>query len=529
MPIQSLQIGNSGFSKLSRNSQNVKVNNNAQQLRSQQKHPDMKYRLHRKLTSSKSAPSPHGQSSSSKTTVPAKPQQAGSHTVPKTSFKMIARPCSGGQSNSMHQNGNLRWTRDEKLGKSQKQGFISKTTGDKVVPMNPKNLTKNPLPSSSKPLIKTASLSSLNQHSSSVRKVVPPTASKPLTKATSVPPLPITDSNHTSTSNQRIVALPKASQPHGKTTILSKILSRASPSRVTSRSPTLNRSVVNLPKSTSNVINNNNIGVVHSATTSSDRRIVHVPKSNPINSTVLHSPSKSSVQSSTWLDRRTTLPLTPSNKSTRTTKNNLPNVPVSKGAKLKWRRKSVTQVNHDSSSKNPKSKNLFGNELQTRIALKAKWRKVKASSTTLKTTVSSSRYRHSKPAVGHQATKGKQVFRSQHTKNILQSRTIPRRSRLKWSKTLSQSNLSTENDQSVVRRNQAKFAHKSRFSLKRKKSSEGMVCGLRRNHLQWSRVRTGAIHKFRSQNKGFVARLVEDTMDKCVSYHEDFFAETYSE
>jgi hypothetical protein len=520
MPIQSLQIGNSGFSKLSRN---VKVNNNAQQLRSQQKHPDMNYRLHRKLTSSKSAPSPHGETSSSKTTVAAKPQQAGSHSVPKTSFKMIARPSSGGQSNSMHQNCNLRWTKDEKLGKSQKQGFISKTTRGKVMPMNPKNLTKNPLPSSSKPLIKTASLSSLNQHSSSVRKVVPPTASKPLTKATRVPLLPTTDSNHTSTSNKRIVTLPKASQPHGKTTILSKILSRASPSRVTSRSPTLNRSVVNLPKSTSNVINNNNIGVAHSTTTSLDRRIVHVPK------TISHSPSKSSIQSSTWLDRRTTLALTPSNKSTRTTKNNLPNAPVSKGAKLKWRRKSVTQVSNDSSSKNPKSKDLFGNELQTRIALKAKWRKVKANSTTLKTTVSGSRYRHSKAAGGHQATKGKQVFRSQHTKDILQSRTIPRRSRLKWSKTLSQSNLSTENDQSVVRRIQAKFAHKSRFSLKRKKSSEGMVCGIRRNHLQWSRVRTGAIHKFRSQNKGFVARLVEDTMDKCVSYHEDFFAETYSE
>ena len=122
--------------------------------------------------------------------------------------------------------------------------------------------------------------------------------------------------------------------------------------------------------------------------------------------------------------------------------------------------------------------------------------------------MSSSGIRHSRTTVTHRS-KSKHVFQSQYTKNILQSRTIPRRSRLKWSKSLSQSSLSTKNDQTVVRSIQAKFAHKSRFCLKRRKSSEGKVFGRSKNNLDSHRLRNGAISKIKSQNKGFVARLVQ--------------------
>jgi hypothetical protein len=520
-------------SPLSRTVQNVEGNSNVQQSTNQQKsNPSMKYKLHtRKLTSTKSAIDGHA----SKTTVLTKTPLTRSSSVTKTPFKMVARATSRHSiteqsSGALRQpKGNLTWTKNEK--KSTQIENLKSTEENKMVSSNTKTLTKNPLLNSfksGKPFRKTKSLSTIiNRHSSSShlnttpstldrRTVVLPKSAKPLPKATSLHPLCSSDSNNTSTSDQRTVALPKASKPLTKTMSFSTAMVRNSlnsHSNSISTSTTLDRRAEYLPKSqrtASNVVNNSNISTAKS-TSSLNRRLVHSPKSQILtNSKVLNNTSNSRVQSTTSLDRRTaTLPKshrTPLKVSTQATKSNVPNATITKGAKLKWRRKSASQLRNDSVSKNPRSKNLFGKELQTRIALKAKWRKAKTSSTTLRKAVSSAG--HSRISVNRipKNAKSKGVFHSPYTKNILQSRTIPRRSRLKWSKSLSQSNLNTKSDQPAVR-SKAKFAHNSRFCLKRRKSIEGKASGVSRDYLDSSPVKTGA--KVTSQHKGFVARLVE--------------------
>ena len=521
-------------SPLSRTVQNVEGNSNVQQSTNQQKsNPSMKYKLHtRKLTSTKSAIDGRA----SKTTVLTKTPLTRSSSVTKTPFKMVARAPSSRHSITEQSSGTLRqpkgnltWTKNEK--KSTQIENLKSTEENKMVSSNTKTLTKNPLLNSfksGKPFRKTKSLSTIiNRHSCSShlnttpstldrRTVVLPKSAKPLTKATSLHPLCSSDSNKTSTSDQRTVALPKASKPLTKTMNFPTAVARNSlnsHSNSISTSTTLDRRAEYLPKSqktASNVVNNTNISTAKS-TTSLNRGLVHSPKSHILtNSKVINNTSNSRVQSTTSLDRRTaTLPKshrTPLKVSTETTKRNVPNVTITKGAKLKWRRKSASQLRNDSVSKNPRSKNLFGKELQTRIALKAKWRKAKTSSTTLRKAVSSAG--HSRISVNRipKTAKSKGVFHSPYTKNILQSRTIPRRSRLKWSKSLSQSNLNTKSDQPAVR-SKAKFAHNSRFCLKRRKSIEGKASGVNRDYLGSSPVKTGT--KVTSQHKGFVARLVE--------------------
>ncbi len=523
------QIVNHG---LSGNSQNVKVHNNVQQVRNQQKsNSSMKYKLQRKLTSAKSAPTIYGYASSSKTTVPTKPPLAGSGSVTKAPFKMVVTPSSSGHSMKEQKStilrkpkGNLRWKKNEKI--SPQIQDLKSTEGNKVESTTAKTLTKNPFSSS---LISSKAVTSLpntiNKHSSSSHfntssksnrstvTVTLPKSGKPLTKDTSVPSSSSSDSKNPLTSDRRTVALPKASNSPTKTTSIPTTLTKNSPSShsntASSNSP-LDRRVVHLPKkhqTTSKVLNTTNTGTAQS-TTSLDRRIIHLPKSQITNSKALvNNTSKNGVQSTTSLDRRAvTLPKslgTTSKVSSQITKSKVPNATVSKGAKLKWRRKSASQLRSDSLSKNPRSKSLFGNQLQSRIALKAKWRK--ADSTTLRRAVSSTGIRHSRTTV---TPVPKRVFHSQHTKNILQPRTIPRRSRLKWSKSPSHSTLSTKSDQLVVRRSKAKFAHNSRFCLKRRKSSEGKVYRVNGHYLNSSHFRTGAINKVKPQNKGFVARLV---------------------
>ncbi|CAB4008043.1 zinc finger CCCH domain-containing 3-like, partial [Paramuricea clavata] len=514
-------------SQLSRTVHNVEGNSNVQQSTNQQKsNPSMKYKLHtRKLTSTKSASAIDGHAS--KTTVLTKTPLTSSSSVTKTPFKMVARAPSSRHSITKQSSGTLRqpkgnltWTKNEK--KSTQIENLKSTEENKMVSSNTKTLTKNPLLNSfksGKPFRKTKSLSTIiNRPSSSShlnttpstldrRTVVSLKSAKPLTKATSLHPLRSSDSNKTSTSDQRTVALPKASKP------LTKTMSFHSNS--ISTSTTLDRRAEYLPKSqktASNVVNNSNISTAKSTTgTSLNRGVVHLPRSHILtNSKVLNNTSNSHVQSTTSLDRRTTtLPKshrTPLKVSTETTKSNVPNATITKGAKLKWRRKSASQLRNDSVSKNPRSKNLFGKELQTRIALKAKWRKAKTSSTTLRKAVSSAG--HSRISVNRipKNAKSKGVFHSPYTKNILQSRTIPRRSRLKWSKSLSQSNLNMKSDQPAVR-SKAKFAHNSRFCLKRRKSIEGKVSGVNTDYLGSSPVKTGA--KVTSQNKGFVARRMK--------------------
>ena len=530
------QIVNHG---LSRNSQNVKLDNNVQQARNQQKsNSSIKYKLQRKLTSAKSAPTIYGYASSSKTTVPTKPPLAGSGSVTKAPFKMVVTPSSSGHSIREQTStilrkakGNLRWTKNEKI--SPQIQDLKSTEGNEVGSTNTKTVTKNPFSSS---LISSKAVTSLpntiNKHSSSSHfntssksnrntvTVTFPKSGKPLTKDTSVPSSSSSDSKNPLTSDRRTVALPKASNSPTKTTSLSTTLTKNSPSshsNTASSSSPLDRRVVHLPKkhqTTSKVLTN--IGRAQS-TTSLDRRIIHLPKSQITNSKALvNNTSKNGVQSTTSLDRRAvTLPKslgTTSKVSSQITKSKVPNATVSKGAKLKWRRKSASQLRSDSLSKNPRSKSLFGNQLQSRIALKAKWRK--ADSTTLRRAVSSTGIRHSRTTV---TPVPKCVFHSQHTKNILQPRTIPRRSRLKWSKSPSHSTLSTKSDQLVVRRSKAKFAHNSRFCLKRRKSSEEKVYRVNGHYLNSSHFRTGAINKVKPQNKGFVARLVLELLDSCIS------------
>ena len=146
-----------------------------------------------------------------------------------------------------------------------------------------------------------------------------------------------------------------------------------------------------------------------------------------------------------------------------------------------------------------KIQNSLGDDLQTRLALKAKYQsggRAKRSSTMLRKTT---RNIYSK-------TSGNRIH--SYTKNIIfkSQQTVPRRSKLKWSKSLSGTNLRSKSEELPVRK--TRFAHNSRFSLKRRKSEEGKLSG---GHLHVRRIqqRSRAISRFKLQNKGFVARLVQ--------------------
>ena len=518
----------------SRNVKTMKSYSNVEQSNQQKGSPSMKDKLHTKLTSTKSAPTvSYGHPSSSKATakalVRAKP-------VAKSPSKMVVRtPKQHLIKDQLYAtlrqpNSNLRWTKNDKT--PQMQGLKSSGT-NKVISLNHKTATKWSSSNSYQPskpnsttrhfsnAVYTGSSGSHMATTSNVnRTVVLPNSGKPLKKATSVSVLPSSssDSNSSSILKQRTVALPKSIKPLAKSISLPTGTTRdliGSLPNVNSTSSASHRRVVHLPKNhkpISKVIYNPNTNV--QASTSLDRRTVNLPRNKNTNSKVLNNTSKNSAQLPTSLDRRTTALPKSHRISSRVsiTKSSMPNATVSKGAKLKWRRKSASQLRTDSSSKNSRSKNLLGNAVQTRMALKSKWQKAKARPTTLRKTGSISKINHPNAKVIHLPNnrKSKVVIRSPYTKSICQSGNIAKRSKLKWSKTLSQSSLKTQSEQAAVR-STPRFLHKSRFCVKRRKSSEEKVSGIGGRFVQGtSRVelRTGLIRKIKSQNKGFVARLV---------------------
>ena len=545
-----------------RNDKNIKSYSNVQQSNQQKSDPSMKYKLHRTLTSTKSAPtSPYGQPSSSKTTVQAKP--------PLMSHNLVAKTASLGQLSIKDQpatlrqpNSNSKWIKNDKTQKI--QGLKSSGTSKMLIPSH-KASTKHPptnpyqlrkthsitrhfsnadsssayiattskvnrtvvLPNSGKPLAKASSLSvpsssSSNSNSSSTvnkRSVVLPNSGKPLAKASSLRflPLSINDLKSSSTVNQRAAALPKSMKPVAKTISLPAGTTRDTLSSLPSHSSS-SRRVIHLPKNhrpISRIIFNPHANVQRS--TSLDNRTIHLPKTKNAHSKVLNNTSKNITQPTTSLHQRiTALPKSHqiSPRGISVNKSRIPDATVSKGAKLKWRRKSASELRTDSSSKNMRSQNLLGNAQQARIALKSRWPRTNARlSSTLKKTSSMSRINNLNAKVfrSPKNEKSKVVIRSSYTKSICQSRNVPKRSRLKWSKILSQSNLSTESNEAAVR-SKPRFLHKSRFCLRRRKSSEGKVYGMGGGFAQGiNRVppKTGLIRKIKPQNKGFFARLVE--------------------
>ena len=521
----------------SRNVKTMKSYSNVEQSNQQKGSPSMKYKLHTKLTSTKSAPTvSYGHPSSSKATALTKPPLVRANPVAKSPSKMVVRtPKRHLIKDQLHAtlrqpNSNLRWTKNDKT--PQMQGLKSSDT-NKVVSLNHKTATKWPSSNSYQPskpysttrhfsnAVYTASSGSHMATTSNVnRTVVLPNSGKPLKKATSVSVLPSTssDSNSSLKLKQRTVALPKSIKPLAKSISLPTGTTRdllGSLPNANSTSSASHRRVVHLPKNhkpISKVIYNPNTNAQGS--TSLDRRTVNLPRNKNTNSKVLNNTSKNSAQLTTSLDRRTTAFPKSHLISSRVsiTKSSMPNATVSKGAKLKWRRKSASQLRTDFSSKNSRSKNLLGNAVQTRMALKSKWQKAKVRPTTLRKTGSISKINHPNAKVIHLPNnrKSKVVIRSPYTKSICQSGNIAKRSKLKWSKTLSQSNLRTQSEQAAVR-STPRFLHKSRFCVKRRKSSEEKVSGIGGRFVHGtSRVelRTGLIRKIKSQNKGFVARLV---------------------
>ena len=547
-----------------RNDKNMKSYSNVQQSNQQKSNPSMKYKLHRKLTSTKSAPtSPHGQPSSSKTTVQAKP--------PLMSHNLVAKTTSLGQLSIKDQpatlrqpNSNSKWIKNDKTEKIQglkssgtsKMLLPSHKASTKHPPTNPYQLRKSHsitrhfsnadsstayiastskvdrtvvLPNSGKPLAKASSLSVLsssssNSNSSSTvneRSVVLPKSGKPLAKALSLRVLPSFTNDlksSSSTVNQRAAALPKSIKPLAKTISLPAGTTRDTGmlSSLPSQSSSSTR-VIHFPKNhrpISRIIFNPHGNVQRS--TSLDYRTIHLPKTKNTHSKVLNNTSNNITPPTTSLHQKiTALPKSHqiSPRGLSVNKSRIPNTTVSKGAKLKWRRKSASELRTDSSGKNLRSQNSLGNAQQTRIALKSRWPRTKArpSCTLRKTSMSRINNLNAKVVRSPKNEKGKVVIRSSYTKSICQSRNIPKRSRLKWSKILSQSNLSTESNGAAVR-SKPRFLHKSRFCLRRRKSSEGKVYAMGGSFVQGiNRVppKTGLIRKIKPQNKGFFARLVE--------------------
>ncbi|XP_028409994.1 zinc finger CCCH domain-containing protein 3-like isoform X2 [Dendronephthya gigantea] len=323
----------------------------------------------------------------------------------------------------------------------------------------------------------------------------------------------------TATPEERVVVLPKSD--------------RAAPTltgRATKSTNTSIRSLANVPKTyttSSKALTGMNEDTVPTSAFA-NRRVVNLRKRQKSSSkltsstdasnvrTVSGNTRKVAVKGSTSLDRRP-LPTTNPRLGTYT----LQSSAVSKGAKLKWRRKSASQLTNDPAGKNTRSKNLHGNELQTRLALKSKWRKAEPVSLTRKKVISIANNRHSRADLLH----------TRHAKNMPSLRTVPhlRRSNLKWSKSSSQTSLLQRSEQSSSKSDKPKFVHNSRFSLRRRRSSDGRkvlagdYLGSRRVH-----YRTGAIGKVKSQNKGFLARRLRYIAYDSKSQHISRLESKYS-
>lgn len=393
------------------------------------------------------------------------------------------------------------------------------------------------LPKSAKTLTKTTSAPLFGSHSKvnpelQQRTVFLPKSSKTLTDTISTE------------SQQRTVALPKSAEPVAKKPILppstAKVTfaqgQRAVTSPYTTRNSLSGRANTTLTKPTSGknflydkkLLINTGKRIVQ-PTTSPDGNNVLYFKGRGRNSKLVNNISNNCFESSTAFPRKTsTFPKSHGSnskpvKSTvfldQTTMNLRLNKRINStptAAKLKWRRKSVSQMTGDSSAKHqPRSKNLFGNELETRLALKAKWRKPIVSSTPLTKAVSSDRKTLLNHSLMH--TKSKGVYDSRHTKASIQSQALPRRSRLKWTKSVSQSNLRLRSDDDKDVKSKSRFAYNSRFSLKRRRSSEGKASYVSGSYLGVNRahIKTGAVNKVRLPSKGFFARLVAFLFLRC--------------
>ena len=458
----------------------------------QKSHTITKYRLNRNLVSSKSAP-PSIYRITSSLKKPDKnvlSQTSNPSFATNTPFKMVGRASSGNSKQQASATlieqriGNLKWAKNNsglhlsRLESENKRG---------------QSMTKH-----------LSSIHSWASSKSDKRTIVLPDAARPLRKTTSAAATITRRPSATGTPNGRVVVLPKNYRAATPTL----------PARAAKDTTTLIRSVANVPKmynTSSKALTSMNKDTVPTSALA-NRRIVNLSKSHKSSSnltsftdisrlrTVPGNTRKIAVKGATSLDKR---PLPRANPRVgAATTNSVQSSAVSKGAKLKWRRKSAGQLTNDAAVKNTRSKNLHGNELQTRLALKSKWRKTGPVSFTRKKAISNARSRHSRADLVY----------TRHAKDILHSRTMPhpKHSSLKWSKSSSQASLFGKSDLSSARTVKPRFAHNSRFSLKRRRSSDGgkVLAG---DYLGSSRVhyRTGAIGKVKSQNTGFLARWVK--------------------
>ena len=493
-PNEGTQQIETGKHRLPSNNRNVQQSTNKQKSSS-----NTKYSLHRKPTTMKLAPPGiFAQKSSSRTTNMT--QKYSSSLPTKTQFKVASGSSSSGHairknviSTSVRPQGNLKWTKNKT-----KPEVDYSTSSEESKELSCKTPSKYHLSSAStgrKAIAKAASLPTLS--AANTRKTVPlPNSHKSISKTASLSHL---DNLKISQSilDQRTSSQQRPSYPLTKTTSL----------------PIRSSRVVCLPKNqNTNLINTNTSSVLQSST--SLDRIVKLPKSHATSSDVFNNNFTNTRQLEVN-QRRVTLPKSlgiASTVSNKLGKTNPSSSTISKGAKLKWRRRSSSYLKNDLLSKNNRSKNLFGNKLQAKIALKTTWKKTRPTFIRLKRTVPTLRANYPRTRAG-QISKNTKVrkIHSPYTRAILQSRNLPRRSRLKWSKSLHASSSSVKNNPAIVK-SKPKFAHNSRFSLKRRKSSEGKSLGGYAQGSSRVHSTTEYIKKVRLQNQGFVARSVMDSL-----------------